>query len=73
MKAKHSRKYPDLSIGDQVHIYTKKALFDKAHAYGQTAATESKAFHIPTVCRFYHTTARERPFIHHELLFKTCW
>ena len=31
LKAKHSRRYPVLSVGDKVHIYTKRKPFDKSH------------------------------------------
>jgi hypothetical protein len=31
LKAKHSRKYPDINIGDKVFIYMKRKANQKAH------------------------------------------
>ena len=31
LRAKHTRKYPDINVGDKVKIYTTKKIFDKQH------------------------------------------
>ena len=63
MKAKHSRKYPDLSIGDDVYIYSKKALFEKAHVSVLSSDSyRNDGFLHSQGLTFYHTTVGERPF-----------
>ena len=50
LKAKHSRRYPVLSAGDKVHIYTEQKLFDKSHvSVWSTASYTSKASRARTV------------------------
>ena len=69
LHAKHSRKYPVINIGDNVRIYKKRKLFDKSHVSKWT----DQSYKVEDITRshgitFYKTTARERPFLRHEIL-----
>ncbi|MFM7985546.1 MAG: hypothetical protein ACKPKO_40160, partial [Candidatus Fonsibacter sp.] len=69
LHAKHSRKYQVINIGDNVRIYKNKKLVDKSHVPKWT----DQSYKVEDMTRshgiaFYKTTARERPFLRHEIL-----
>ena len=71
LKAKHYRKHPAASLGDKVHIYTKKKPFDKYHVsacsdYAYKVDEISHAHGLP----FYRTRNRARPFLWHDFVKK---
>ena len=68
LKAKHSRRYPPLTVGDKVHIYTKRKLFYKSHvsvwsdaSYNVEGIAHS---HGLTFCK---TSNRARPFLRNNI------
>ena len=72
LKAKRSRKYPPLVVGDKVPIYTKRQPFGKSHVsvwFGASYKVEEIAhFHGVT---FYITRNRHRPFLRHAFIEST--
>ena len=66
---KRTRLYPELKVGDNVKIYTKKKLFDKA----RVSVWSSNTYDIESINynhnqTFYKTTAGDRQYMRHELL-----
>ena len=66
------RKYPNLSVGDRVKVYTKKKPFDNefvsewpGHAYTVESITED---HTHSGQMFYKIEGREGTYMRHELL-----
>ena len=65
------RKYPNISVGDDVRIYTKKKQFDKEripvwsdYKYKVDRIEESHGQN------FYHLEGLERPYLRHEILLQ---
>ena len=65
------RKYPDISVGDDVRIYTKKKNFDKErvpvlsdYKYKVIRVDQSHGQN------FYHLEGLERPYLRHEILLQ---
>ena len=65
------RKYPDIHVGDDVRIYTKKKQFDKErvtvwsdYKYKVDRIEESNGQN------FYHVEGVDRPYLRHELLLQ---
>ena len=63
------RRYPELSVNDEVKLYKKKTAFDK----------ENKSVWLPTIHKvvlitnsfgqnYYHIDGYKKPFLRHELL-----
>ena len=72
MKAKHSRRYPVLSVGDKVHVYTKREPFDKSHVsvWPNASYTVEGISHAHGLT-FYKTSNRAKPFLRNKLLKST--
>jgi hypothetical protein len=71
MKRVKKRKYPDVSIGDYIRIYTKKKNFQKERVpiwsnnkYKVIKIEESHGQN------FYHIEGRARPLLRHEILLQ---
>ena len=68
LKAKHSRRYPPLAVGDKVHIYNKRKLLDKSHV-----SVWSNAFYaVEGISHahgltFYKTSKRAEPFLRKKI------
>ena len=72
LKSKQSRRYPVVSVGDKVHIYTKRKLFDKSHVsvWSDAYYTVEGISHSHDLT-FYKTSNRTKPFLRNELLKST--
>ena len=69
VKAKHNRKYPDINIGDKVFIYMKRQAHQKSHvSLWSDVSYEVEDISSAHGISFYKTTARDKPFLRHELL-----
>ncbi|MFM7979349.1 MAG: hypothetical protein ACKPKO_08550, partial [Candidatus Fonsibacter sp.] len=70
LKAKHSRKYPDISIGDKVFIYMKRKANQKAHV--PLWSDNSYEVERYNKCSWYIIFIKLQPetdtFLRHELL-----
>ena len=68
LKAKHSLRYPVLSVGDKVHIYTKRKPFEKSHGsvWSDASYTVEGISHAHGLT-FYKTSNRQRPFLKKQL------
>ena len=69
LRAKHTRKYPDINVGDKVKIYTKKKRFDKE----RKSVWSSDSYNVEGIesshgQSFYKTSASVKPFLRHEIL-----
>ena len=68
LKAKHSRKYPEINIGDKV-FYMKRKANQKSHVpLWSDVSYEVEEISTAHGITFYKTSARDRPFLRHELL-----
>ena len=71
LKAKHSRKYPDINIGDKVFIYMKRKANQKSHVpLWSDVSYAVEGISTAHGITFYKTSARDRPCLRHELLKK---
>ena len=69
LKAKHNRKYPEINIGDRVFIYMKRKANQKSHVpLWSDVSYEVEGISTAHGMTFYKTTARDKPFLRHELL-----
>ena len=69
VKAKHNRRYPDINIGDKVFIYMKRQAHQKSHvSLWSDVSYEVEDISTAHGISFYKTTARDKPFLRHELL-----
>ena len=69
LRAKHTRKYPDINVGDKVKIYTKKKRFDKERkSVWSSDSYDVEGTESSHGQSFYKTSARVKPFMRHELL-----
>ena len=69
LKEKHIRKYPDIKIGDKVNIYQKRKPNEKGHV----SLWSDEKYNVEDISnshgsKFYNTTARDRPYLRHEIL-----
>ena len=69
LRAKHTRTYHDINVGDKVKIYTKKKRFDKERKSVWSADSYDVEGIEPTYGQsFYKTSASVKPFMRHDLL-----
>ncbi len=69
MSANHTRKYPPISVGDNVKIYKKKSLLEKERV--STWTKDKYTVDLITETnhqKYYHVRGRERPLLRHEIL-----
>ena len=69
LRAKHTRKYHDINVGDKVNIYTKKKRLDKE----RKSVWSSDSYDVEGIesshgQSFYKTYASVKPFMRHEIL-----
>ena len=65
------RKYPNISVGDDVRIYTKKKQFDKE----RVAVWSDYKYKVIRIDQshgqsFYHVEGLDRPYLRHEILLQ---
>ena len=72
LKAKHSRGCPPLAVGDKVHIYNKRKLFDKSHVsvWSNASYTVEGISHAHGLT-FYKTSNRAKLFLRNAFLKST--
>lgn len=71
LHAKHKRKYPEIKVGDQVRIYTKKKNFQKERVPVWSEATyEVEEITENYTQRFFHVKGKDKPYMRHELLLQ---
>ena len=63
------RKYPDVSVGDRVKVYTKKDRLDK----GRISVWSKDSFEVAGIeashgQKYYKVAGRDRPLLRHEIL-----
>ena len=69
MKSHHTRKYPNLDVGDTVKIYKKKTLLDNE----RTGVWTNEKYTVDLITetnnqKYYHLRGRERPLLRYEIL-----
>ena len=69
MKAKHTRIYPEVSVGDSVKIYKKKSILDKE----RKGVWSKEAYSVDLITefngqKFYHLRGIVRPLMRYEIL-----
>jgi hypothetical protein len=69
LKAKHTRTYPELHVGDKVKIYKKKDKMDKQ----QKSVWVDNMYTIENISKsldqtMYKVTGRDKPLMRHEIL-----
>ena len=69
LRAKHTRKYHDINLGDKVKIYNKKKRFDKERKSVWSSDSYSVEGIEPSHGQsFYKTSASVKPCMRHEVL-----
>ena len=63
------RKYPEIEVGDNVRIYTKKKNFKKDHV----SVWSDPIYEVEEITenfnhKFYHVKGKDKPYMRHELL-----
>jgi hypothetical protein len=64
LHAKHKRKYPEIKVGDQVRIYTKKKNFQKERVPVWSEATyEVEDITENYTQKFYHVKGKRKQYV----------
>ena len=71
LQAKHSRRCPPVAVGDKVHIYNKRKLFDKSRVsvWSNASYTAEGISHAHGLT-FYKTSNRAKTFVRNGLLLE---
>jgi hypothetical protein len=69
LHAKHKRKYPEIKVGDDVRIYTKKKNFQKE----RVPVWSEAVFEVEEITenynqKFFHVKGKDKPYMRHEIL-----
>ena len=67
LKAKHSRKYPAITVGDKVHIYAKKNHSTNLMSCKAFTTCKVEGSSLSHGLTLYRTSSRQRPFLRHKL------
>ena len=69
LKRKHSRKYPEINVGDQVKLFKKKTLMDKERVSNWTKETYIvESIHESMGQKFYKLENRPKQLMRSEIL-----
>ena len=69
LRAKHTRKYPDINVGDKVKIYTtKKRLAKERKSVWSSDSHDVEGIESSHGQSFYKTSASPKSFMRHEIL-----
>ena len=71
LHSKHKRTYPEIKVGDQARIYTKKKNLQKERVPVWSEATyEVEGITENYAQKFFHVKGKDKPYMRHELLLQ---